>query len=76
MVCTYRDHNGHMIWDENSIGLLKQLLFDILGISQKTIETAIQAGSPDLLRREVIQKTIGFTNDQIDEICHILAMEV
>ncbi len=76
MICTYRDHNGHMIWNENSMALLKQLLFDILDISQKTIENAIQADTPDLLRREVILKTIGLTYDQVEEICHVLTMEV
>lgn len=76
MICTYRDHNGHMIWNENSMALLEQLLFDILDISQKTIENAIQANTPDLLRREVISKTIGLTYDQVEEICHVLTMEV
>ena len=32
MLCTYRYHNGHILWNENSIGILKQLLFDILNI--------------------------------------------
>lgn len=76
MACTYRDHNGHMIWNENSLALLKQLLFDILGISQKTIENVIKAGNPDLLRREVMLKTINLTYEQVEEICHILTMEV
>ena len=76
MICTYRDHNGHMIWNKNSMALLEQLLFDILDISQKTIENAIQANTPDLLRREVISKTIGLTYDQVEEICHVLTMEV
>lgn len=65
-----------MIWNENSLALLKQLLFDILGISQKTIENAIKAGNPDLLRREVMLKTINLTYEQVEEICHILTMEV
>ena len=58
------------------MALLEQLLFDILDISQKTIENAIQANTPDLLRREVISKTIGLTYDQVEEICHVLTMEV
>lgn len=76
MICTYRNHNGHMIWNENSIGLLKHLLFDILGLSQKTIENAMQAGNPDILRRDVLQKTSGLTIEQVEEICHVLTMEV
>ncbi len=76
MICTYRNHNGHMIWNVSSMGLLKQLLFDILDISQKTINIAIQNSNPDLLRREVIVKTNNLTFEQIEEICHVLTMEV
>lgn len=76
MACTYRDHRGHMIWNVNSMNLLKQLLFDILGISQKTIANAAQSGNPDLLRREVMMKTINLAYDEIEEICHVLTMEV
>lgn len=76
MICTYRDHKGHLIWKVSSMGLLKQLLFDILDISQKTIDIAIQNGNPDLLRREVIMKTNNLTFEQVEEICHVLTMEV
>lgn len=76
MLCTYRNHNGHMLWSENSLGILKGLLFDILNISQKTFGDAIQSGSPDTLRRIVISRTTGFVIDEIDEICHILTAEV
>ena len=76
MLCTYRNHNGHMLWSENSLGILKELLFDILNISQKTFGDAIQSGSPDTLRRIVISRTTGFVIDEIDERCHILTAEV
>lgn len=76
MICTYRDHKGHLIWNVSSMGLLKQLLFDILDISQKTIDIAIRNGNPDLLRREVILKTNNLTFEQVEEICHVLTMEV
>ncbi len=76
MLCTYRNHNGHMLWNEKSLGILKELLFDILNISQKTFGDAIQSGSPDMLRKIVISRTIGFTIDEINEICHILTAEV
>lgn len=76
MLCTYRNHNGHMLWNENSLGILKQLLFDIMDISQKSFEESIKSGNPDTLRRIVISKTKGFMIEEIDEICHILTMEV
>ncbi len=75
MLCTYRDHNGHILWNENSVVILKQLLFDILNITQKAFEDSIKTGNPDALRREVIAKTKGFTFEEIDEICHVMTME-
>lgn len=76
MLCTYHNHNGHMIWNENSLGILRNILFDILDISQKQYEAAIFSGDLDSLRRIVSSKTNDFTMGQIDEICHILTMEV
>lgn len=75
MLCTYRDHNGHILWNVNSLGLLKQLLYDILDIRQNTIEDAVQTGNPDTLRRIVLSKTLGFKIEDIDEICHIMTAE-
>ena len=75
MLCTYNNHNGHIIWNESSLGILRHLLMDILDISEKVYRDMISAGNPDVLRKEVDLKTIGLTIDQIDEICHILTME-
>lgn len=75
MICTYRDHNGHMLWDEKSLIILRQLLFDILNVSSKVFGDVVKTGDPDALRRLVISKTIGFTLEEIDEVCHILTME-
>ena len=75
MICTYRDHNGHILWNVNSLGLLKQLLFDILDIHQNTIIDTAHIGNPDVLRRVVLYKTMGFTIEDIDEICHIMTAE-
>lgn len=75
MICTYRNHNGHMLWDEKSIPLLRQLLLDIMDISQKEISDIIVTGNPDILRRLVMSKTIGFEMEQIEEICHVITME-
>ena len=57
-----------MIWNESSMGMLKQLLFDILDISQKIIDIAVQNSNPDLLRREVIVKTNNLTFEQIEDV--------
>lgn len=76
MLCTYRDHNGHMIWDVNSMELLKQLLLDILEIPNKLLQHIIQIGNPDLLRKEVLQKTINMSSSETEEICNVLTMEI
>ena len=75
MICTYRNHNGHIMWNENSLTLLKSLLFDVLELSKKTFEEIVIAGNPDVLRQMVISKTDGFTSVEVDEICHILTKE-
>lgn len=75
MICTYRDHNGHILWKEDSIGLLRHLLFDILCIPNQRYEEMLRAGEPDILRKLVYQNTVGFSSEQIDEICHVLTME-
>lgn len=75
MICTYRDCNGQMLWDEGSLGLLRNLLFDILNITHNIYEEAKKTENRDSLRRIVQSKTIDFTTKQIDEICHILTAE-
>lgn len=75
MLCTYNNHNGHILWNESSLGILKHLLMDILDISTKVYQDVINAGDPDVLRKEVDLKTTELTVEQIDEICHILTME-
>lgn len=75
MLYTYKNHNGHILWNENSLGILRQLLFDILHISQKTYGDAVKSGNPDTLRKIVLSKTSGFTLKELDEICYILTME-
>lgn len=75
MLYTYKNHNGHILWNENSLGILRQLLFDILHISQKTYGDAVKSGNPDTLRKIILSKTSGFTLKELDEICYILTME-
>ena len=75
MVCTYRDHNGHILWNEDSMGLLRKLLFDILSIPQRTYEEILRVNDPHALRMLVDTNTVDFTPEQIEEICHVLTME-
>lgn len=74
ILCTYKNHNGHMIWNVKSIGLLRSLLLDILSLRKNQFLDIVQSGDPDALRNEVFLKTIGFSLDEIEEICHILTI--
>ena len=75
MICTYRDHFGNIIWDEGSIGLLREMLFDILDIQKSIFERMKDMDETDQLRSLVAAKTTDFSFDQIEEICSILTME-
>ena len=75
MLCTYRDHGGHLIWEENSLYILRHLLFDILDISKKVFADMVHTGHPALMRECVEKKTFGLSADQIEEICYILTGE-
>jgi hypothetical protein len=76
MLVTYRNHNGQMLWNEDSISVLQEILFDILGLTQAVLETFISSGNPNTLRSFVNKKTAGFTMEDIDEICNVLTKEV
>lgn len=75
MIYTYKNHSGHIMWNENSIGLLKQLLMEILGIPQKILQGKEVQGSPEYLGKLVISRTTGFEAQDVEEICHILETE-
>jgi energy-coupling factor transporter ATP-binding protein EcfA2 len=75
MVATYTNHQGHIIWDENSIPTLQNLLCDILSLSKTTFDGFVELGNPNTLRAFVQKKTTGFIIEQIDEICSVLTME-
>lgn len=75
MIKTYDNHNGHIIWDEKSVIVLKNLLFDILDLSSKKMVQIIATDNPDLLKNYLSSKTIQFTSDDLEEICYILTKE-
>lgn len=75
MIDTYDINNGHIIWDEDSLPLLKELLLEILSISKHELANIITIDQPDILRKLIVRKTIGFTLEQIEEICFIITME-
>ncbi|WP_034785012.1 ATP-binding protein [Eubacterium xylanophilum] len=75
MIYTYEKHNGHMVWDENSLGLLKKLLMDIMDITDSILMDIIGKNNPDNLRKLVKSKIKNFSQGDIEEICYILTKE-
>jgi hypothetical protein len=75
MLQTYENHGGHLLVDQNSLWVIRDLLFDLLGLSRKAYQTIMDAGDPDRLRREVIFRTAGLEAQAVEEICYMLTME-
>lgn len=75
MITTYKNHNGNIIYNENSLVILKILLLDILDISQKFLDEIACKNNPNILRQRVLEKTVNFSINEVDEICHILKIE-
>lgn len=75
MISVYTNHQGHIIWDAGSISTLQELLFDILELSQNIFDKFVEKGNPDDLRSYVAKKTMGFTREELDEICNILTKD-
>ena len=75
MLYTYKNHNGHMLWDENSLVILKILLKDILNITDKKLNEIIKTGDSNLLIKEIADNTKGLELSEINEICFILTKE-
>lgn len=75
MIDTYNINNGHITWHEDSLPLLKEILLEILSITENEMANIITTNQPDILRKLITRKTNGFTLEQIEEICFIITME-
>ena len=68
----YKFLGGEMIWRVEDIKQLQSCLKAILNISEKQFIMLISKGDPNLLREAVKDRTIAFTDKDIDEICNVL----
>lgn len=75
MIVTYKNHQGHLVWHESSIQLLRELLFDVLALTKTEFESFVQSQNPNTLRLFVTKKTNGLEAKQVEEICSILTMD-
>lgn len=72
----YTNHDGHFIWSENSIPLLKGLLTEILGLKHAQLNDFIIKNEPNGLRMFIRKNTVGLSDEEIEEVCSVLTMEV
>ena len=64
--------DGNMIWKEEDVCKLADLLIKIMEIPQETIEVLCADGNFDELKKNVSNAFCGYTSDGIDAICSIL----
>ena len=72
----YLFFQGNMIWKMEEIEYLQELVRWLLSISDREFENIVVSGKPDELRAAVGRKTMGLSNQEIEEVCCVLTMEV
>ena len=63
---------GNMFWPVSDIDKLQECLKSILNISDKQFVNMASKGDPNVLRNMVRDRTVSFTDSDIDEICNVL----
>ena len=76
IIADYDLCNGQLVWAEVDMPKLKEILKAVLHLSDEEFINIVKEGNPNLLRQFVADKTKGFADRNIDEICHILTKEV
>ena len=61
-----------MFWEIGDIPKLQKCLMAILHISEKEFDAVLGENDADALRALVKEKTVGFSDEDIDEICNVL----
>ena len=68
----YKFLGGNLIWRVEDVPILQQCMKAILQLSEGQFLSIVAKGDAELLRNYVRNKTIGFSDDDVDEICNIL----
>lgn len=71
----YLFFQGNMIWKTEEIAYLQELVKALLSISESEFENIVVSGKADELRTAIKQKTIGLSDQEIEEVCCVLTME-
>lgn len=67
---------GDLFWEIGDIPKLQKCLMAILHISDVEFDEIILNENANKLRRMVQSKTVGFSNDEVEEICNVLTKVV
>ena len=65
---------GQLFWKEDDIPKLQKCLLAILHISMNEFSGIVSSGNADVLRSLIKKKTVGFSDQEIEEICFVLTM--
>lgn len=76
IIADYDLCKGQLVWAECDIPKLQTILRAVLSLSDGEFNNIVTNGNPDLLRQFVSDKTTGFTDGDITEVCHVLTREV
>jgi len=68
--------NGQMVWAVSDMPKIQSILRAILSLPDSEFANIVANGNPDVLRLFVADKVKGFTDGDIDEVCHVLTREV
>jgi hypothetical protein len=76
IIADYDLCEGQLVWVVSDIPKLQAILRKVLSLSDNEFGNIVAEGNPEALRRFVADKTKGFTDGDINEVCHILTKEV
>ena len=62
---------GQLVWEENELKTLKELLIDVLEISEANIK---KINTADDLKKLVFDKVIKINEENIEKICYVITM--
>lgn len=76
LIVEYDFWRGQLVWTVTDIPKLQTILRSILALSNQELDSIASEGNPDKLRQFVNDRTKGFTDREIDEICHVITKGV
>lgn len=64
--------NGKLLWRTDEIPALQYVLKSLLDISETAFNKTILNDTPEMFKEMISKKLVGFNDQEINEICHVL----